>query len=66
MNLAETVDDPDNAYRQNVQIAELNAINAALAVMMYKQRRGFYVDDSSAYHLLMDTSTLRIMSERDI
>ncbi|MER9455616.1 ThiF family adenylyltransferase [Mesorhizobium sp. M0478] len=65
MNLAETVDDPDNAYRQNVQIAELNAINAALAVMMYKQRRGFYVDDSSAYHLLMDTTALRIMSERD-
>ncbi|WP_027053655.1 ThiF family adenylyltransferase [Mesorhizobium erdmanii] len=65
MNLAETVDDPDNAYRQNVQIAELNAINAAIAVMMYKQRRGFYVDDSSAYHLLMDTTTLRIMSERD-
>lgn len=65
MNLAETMDDPDNAYRQNVQIAELNAINAALAVMMYKQRRGFYVDDSSGYHLLMDTTTLRIMSERD-
>ncbi|CAH2403065.1 ThiF family adenylyltransferase [Mesorhizobium escarrei] len=65
MNLAETVDDPDNVYRENIQIAELNALNASLAVMRYKQLRGFYVDDNSAYHLLMDTTTLRVMSERD-
>lgn len=39
----------DNAYRKYVQIAELNALNAALAVIGYKQFRGFYTDDAKYY-----------------
>jgi molybdopterin/thiamine biosynthesis adenylyltransferase len=35
----------DGAYRTFVQIAELNALNAAIAVMRYKQYRGFYADE---------------------
>lgn len=34
-----------DAYRVLVQIAELNALNAALAVIRYKQHRGYYADD---------------------
>jgi hypothetical protein len=34
------VDDPDDIYRKSVQIAELNALNACLAVIRYKQVRG--------------------------
>ena len=34
----------DDAYRQNIQIADLNALNAALAVIRWKKFCGFYVD----------------------
>jgi hypothetical protein len=34
----------DNAYSQNIQIAELNALNAALAVIKWKKLIGFYHD----------------------
>jgi hypothetical protein len=57
--LAEEVDKPDDAYRQNVQIAELNAINACFAVIRYKQARGVYVDDGSPHNLLMDLGKLK-------
>lgn len=36
----------DGAYRTFVQIAELNALNAALAIMRFKQLRGFYRDEA--------------------
>ncbi|WP_152977743.1 ThiF family adenylyltransferase [Bradyrhizobium pachyrhizi] len=63
MGLAEVVDDPDDIYRRNVQIAELNALNACIAMIRYKQLRGFYVDDNAAYHLLMNVANLRIFTE---
>ena len=31
-------------YERNVQVAELNALNAALAVIRWKKHRGFYLD----------------------
>jgi tRNA A37 threonylcarbamoyladenosine dehydratase len=34
--------DGENVYSQNIQIADLNALNAALAVMKWKKMRGFY------------------------
>lgn len=37
-------DDIDNAYKQNIQIAELNALNATLAVIKWKKLTGFYAD----------------------
>ena len=63
MQLAEMVDDPADIYRRNVQIAELNALNACLAVIRYKQLRGFYVDDNASYHLLMGIENLRTFAE---
>lgn len=32
----------DEAYKTNIQIAELNALNAAIAVIRWKQFKGFY------------------------
>jgi hypothetical protein len=61
--LAEEVDDPDDIYRKSVQIAELNAMNACLAVIRYKQVRGFYVDDGAIQHLLLDIASLRLFGE---
>jgi hypothetical protein len=37
-------DDGDNEYARNIQIAELNALNAALAVIKWKKLCGFYHD----------------------
>jgi hypothetical protein len=39
-----------NEYRQNIQIAELNALNAALAVVKWKKLRGFYADVAKEHH----------------
>ena len=33
-----------DAYGQNIQIAELNALNAVMAVIAWKKRCGFYAD----------------------
>lgn len=63
MKLAEMADDPNDPYRRHVQIAELNALNACLAIIRYKQLRGFYVDENAAYHLLMDTANLKLFTE---
>lgn len=41
------------AYRVFVQIAELNALNAAIAVIRYKQFRRFYADDAEFYTSLL-------------
>lgn len=37
-------DQGDNPYAQNIQIADLNALNAALAVIKWKKLCGFYQD----------------------
>jgi hypothetical protein len=66
LKLAEIVDDPDDIYRKTIQIAELNALNAAVAVVRYKQLRGFYSDENAIYHFLMGIESLRAfgMTER--
>jgi hypothetical protein len=60
---AELADRDDDIYDQNVQIAELNALNAALAVIKFKQVRGFYYEVDHAYHLLFDIADLRIVAQ---
>ncbi|CAN5401231.1 ThiF family adenylyltransferase [soil metagenome] len=56
---ASEVDEPENEYRTNVQIAELNALNASLAVIKYKKLRGFYRDDIPTDHLILNTAELK-------
>jgi hypothetical protein len=46
--LAENAD--ADAYRSNIQIADLNALNAMLAVGMWKRLCGFYADSTDALH----------------
>ncbi len=40
----------DDAYAQNIQIADLNSLNASLAVIKWKKTCGFYVDFDCEYH----------------
>lgn len=42
--------DDDDQYSQNIQIAELNALNAAMAVMKWKKTIGFYQDLIGEHH----------------
>jgi len=39
-----------NEYSSNIQIAELNALNAAIAVMQWKKLFGFYQDTREQYY----------------
>ena len=41
----------DNVYVSNIQVAELNMVNAALAVIKWKKIRGFYRDLENEHHL---------------
>lgn len=49
--------DADNEYSSNIQIAELNALNAALAVIKWKKLSGLYSDSSQEF------STVYMISE---
>lgn len=53
----------DGAYRVFVQLAELNALNAAWAVIRYKQLRGFYADDCKYYELLLSIGSSNCFGE---
>jgi hypothetical protein len=41
--------DPDNEYDRNIQIADLNMLNAALAVVKWKKIFGFYADNEGEH-----------------
>lgn len=56
---ATEVDEPENVYRSNIQIAELNALNAALAVIKFKQLRGFYRADLPAAHHIFSVADMK-------
>jgi hypothetical protein len=62
--LAPLFDDPDDIYRNNIQIGELNALNACLAVIRFKQLRGFYLDEAQFYHLLFGLNDLSIHGQK--
>jgi hypothetical protein len=61
--LAPLVDNPADIYRTNIQIGELNALNACLAIIKFKQLRGFYVEEIPYYNLLFEISDLKIVGE---
>lgn len=44
-------DRTDALYRSNIQVADMNAMNAIMAVIRWKQFCGFYVDHEQAHHL---------------
>lgn len=51
-------DEPgDDVYASNIQVVELNAINACMAVMRFKQHLRFYVDLANRTQWTLSTST---------
>lgn len=61
--LVELQDQPDDIYHSNIQISELNALNAAMAVIKYKQLRGFYGQTLPVEHHLFNVAELKSYSE---
>lgn len=48
--LPEGLPDPDAEYQTNIQIADLNMLNAALAVVRWKRLVGLYADQENEHH----------------
>lgn len=53
----------DDDYNRNIQIADLNALNAALAVIKWKKLFGFYRDLKSEHHSLFSIDTGLLLNE---
>lgn len=48
--------DDEDLYDSNIQVAEMNALNAAMAVFRWKQIVGIYQDQARAHNLTLATS----------
>lgn len=57
-------DEEDVLYRSNIQVADMNALNAAMAVIKWKQLMGFYLDQEQP-HNLSYTLSLQSLSRGD-
>ncbi len=64
--LAQLVDGENDLYKMNIQIAELNALNACLAVIRFKQLRGFYCEEPSYYNLVLHVHDLKVIGESNV
>lgn len=53
----------EDDYTRNIQIAELNALNAVLAVIRWKKLVGFYGDIEHEYHSLYAINSNRLINE---
>lgn len=56
-------DEAENEYATNIQIAELNALNAAFAVIRWKRMFGFYRDAGREHYSSYQIATGNIASE---
>lgn len=53
----------DNEYARNIQIADLNALNASLAVIKWKKQFGFYRDLKAEHHSQYSIDTNLLLNE---
>lgn len=53
----------ENEYTTNIQIADLNCLNAAFAVLRWKKMTGFYQDFKEEHNILYFTNTGKLLNE---
>ncbi|HEX4078305.1 MAG TPA: ThiF family adenylyltransferase [Rhizomicrobium sp.] len=53
----------ENVYARNIQIAEMNALNAALAVIQWKKLCGFYFDPTPSFNMTYLISTNKLLRD---
>ncbi len=56
-------DEAENEYATNIQIAELNALNAAMAVIRWKRLIGFYRDAGHEFSTMYQIATGELCNE---
>ncbi len=56
-------DDGDDAYSSNIQVADLNAINAVLAVIKWKKLFGFYADTENEHNSTYSVDSNSLINE---
>jgi hypothetical protein len=56
-------DGPENDVYRNIQVADMNMLNAAMAVMKWKKLRGFYADSKREHHGLYSIATGSLVKE---
>lgn len=56
-------DDANNEYESNIQIADLNALNAALAVVKWKKMFGFYCDFENEHYSTYTVDGNKLINE---
>ena len=61
VSLADAVGNDD--YDRNIQIVELNALNAAMAVIKWKKLCGFYLDFENEHHSTYTINSNMLLSE---
>ena len=57
--------DQENEYNRNIQIADLNALNAALAVIKWKKFCGFYRDTRNEHHATYTVAANMLLNEEE-
>jgi hypothetical protein len=57
------VDSTDNEYSSNIQIADLNAMNAIMAVLKWKKFCGFYKDLKGEHHSTYTVNTGQLLND---
>lgn len=58
--------DADNDYDNNIQITEINALNAALAVIKWKKLFGFYHDLEKEHHAVYEINANKILHNETV
>ncbi|VVB84939.1 ThiF family protein [uncultured archaeon] len=53
-------------YNKNIQIAEINALNAALAVIKWKKLFGFYHDLDKEHHTVYEINTNKLVNDEAV
>ena len=57
------VEEDNNDYNTNIQIAELNCLNAVLAVIKWKKLCGFYQDLREEHHCTYSINVAQLTNE---
>ncbi len=57
--------DVENEYERNIQVADLNALNAALAVIKWKKHCGFYADTRREHHSMYTIRANMLLNEEE-
>ena len=56
-------DDENEEYNSNIQIAELNALNAAFAIIKWKKMCGFYHDTEHEHNSILTINSSHLLNE---